>query len=280
MKLKFKKLVDIFNSENRKIIMYFFMFTMLYFLGAVAALIVNARTNVKIKQTSADNWGLGFSREGQPPTGTATADELKKYDAYYLGDTSKKVIYLTFDAGYENGYTAAILDALKKHDVKATFFLVGNYIEKNPDMVKRMVEEGHIVANHTYTHPDMSAISSMEGFRKELEKLEEAYREVTGKEMTKFYRPPQGKFSRKNLEMAKELGYKTFFWSLAYVDWFNDRQPTKEEAFKKLLGRIHPGAIVLLHSTSKTNAQILDELICKWKEMGYSFGSLEELVAK
>jgi len=280
MKLKFKKLVDIFNSENRKIIMYFFMFTMLYFLGALAALIVNARNNEKIKQTSADNWGLGFSQEGQPPTGTATADELKKYDAYYLGDTSKKVIYLTFDAGYENGYTAAILDALKKHDVKATFFLVGNYIEKNPDMVKRMVEEGHIVANHTYTHPDMSAISSMEGFRKELEKLEEAYREVTGKEMTKFYRPPQGKFSRKNLEMAKELGYKTFFWSLAYVDWFNDRQPTKEEAFKKLLGRIHPGAIVLLHSTSKTNAQILDELICKWKEMGYSFGSLEELVAK
>lgn len=256
------------------------MFTMLYFVGALAALIVNARYNEKVKQTSADNWGLGFSREGQPPTGTATADELKKYDAYYLGDTSKKVIYLTFDAGYENGHTEAILDALKKHDVKATFFLVGNYIKSCPELVNRMVEEGHTVANHTYSHPDMSAISSKEGFRKELEKLEGLFRETTGKEMTKYYRPPQGKFSRSNLQMAKELGYKTFFWSLAYVDWFNDRQPTKEEAFKKLLGRIHPGAIVLLHSTSKTNAEIMDELLTRWKEMGYSFGVLQEIAGE
>jgi len=278
MKLEFIK--NLFKSENRKIFLYFFMFTMLYFVGALAALIVNARYNEKVKQTSADNWGLGFSREGQPPTGTATADELKKYDAYYLGDTSKKVIYLTFDAGYENGHTEAILDALKKHDVKATFFLVGNYIKSCPELVNRMVEEGHTVANHTYSHPDMSAISSKEGFRKELEKLEGLFRETTGKEMTKYYRPPQGKFSRSNLQMAKELGYKTFFWSLAYVDWFNDRQPTKEEAFKKLLGRIHPGAIVLLHSTSKTNAEIMDELLTRWKEMGYSFGVLQEIAGE
>ena len=278
MKLEFIK--NLFKSENRKIFLYFFIFTMLYFVGALAALIVNARYNEKVKQTSADNWGLGFSREGQPPTGTATADELKKYDAYYLGDTSKKVIYLTFDAGYENGHTEAILDALKKHDVKATFFLVGNYIKSCPELVNRMVEEGHTVANHTYSHPDMSAISSKEGFRKELEKLEGLFRETTGKEMTKYYRPPQGKFSRSNLQMAKELGYKTFFWSLAYVDWFNDRQPTKEEAFKKLLGRIHPGAIVLLHSTSKTNAEIMDELLTRWKEMGYSFGVLQEIAGE
>lgn len=253
------------------------MFTMLYFLGALAALLVNARNNERIIQTSADNWGLGFSKEGQPPTGTATADELKKYDAYYIGDSSKKVIYLTFDAGYENGYTAQILDALKKHNVKATFFLVGNYINNSPELVNRMIEEGHTVGNHTYSHPDMSAISSKDSFCKELQKLEAAYKEVTGQEMTKYYRPPQGKFSKKNLQMAKDMGYKTFFWSLAYVDWFNDKQPTKEEAFKKLLGRIHPGAIVLLHSTSKTNAQILDELLTKWEEMGYSFGSLQEL---
>lgn len=268
---------DFFKSENRKIMLYFFMFTMLYFLGALAALLVNARNNERIIQTSADNWGLGFSKEGQPPTGTATADELKKYDAYYIGDSSKKVIYLTFDAGYENGYTAQILDALKKHNVKATFFLVGNYINNSPELVNRMIEEGHTVGNHTYSHPDMSAISSKDSFCKELQKLEAAYKEVTGQEMTKYYRPPQGKFSKKNLQMAKDMGYKTFFWSLAYVDWFNDKQPTKEEAFKKLLGRIHPGAIVLLHSTSKTNAQILDELLTKWEEMGYSFGSLQEL---
>jgi len=274
MKLKF------FKSENRKIILYFFMFTMLYFLGALAALIVNTRNNKKLVQTSAENWGLGYSQEGKPPTGTATADELKKYDAYYIGDTGKKIIYLTFDAGYENGYTEAILDALKKHNVKATFFLVGNYIKRSPELVKRMVEEGHTVGNHTYSHPDMSAISSRDAFCKELEKLEEAYKEVTGKDMVKYYRPPQGKFSRKNLEMAKELGYKTFFWSLAYVDWFNDKQPTKEEAFKKLIGRIHPGAIVLLHSTSKTNAEILDELLTRWEEMGYSFGTLQELAGE
>jgi len=272
--------LDFFKNEKGKVFLYFFMFTMLYFLGALAALIVNARKNERIKQTSADNWGLGFTQDGQPPTGTATADELKKYDAYYIGDTSKKVIYLTFDAGYENGHTEKILDALKKHNVKATFFLVGNYIKSCPELVNRMLEEGHTVANHTYSHPDMSAISSKDDFQKELTRLEEAFKEATGKEMAKFYRPPQGKFSRKNLQMAKELGYKTFFWSLAYVDWFNDRQPTKEEAFKKLLGRIHPGAIVLLHSTSKTNADIMDELISRWKEMGYSFGSLQELVGE
>lgn len=272
--------LEFFKNEKGKVFLYFFMFAMLYFLGALAALIVNARRNERIKQTSADNWGLGFTQEGQPPTGTATADELKKYDAYYIGDTNRKVIYLTFDAGYENGHTAKILDALKKHDVKATFFLVGNYIKSCPEMVNRMLEEGHTVANHTYSHPDMSAISSNEEFLKELTRLEEAFKEATGKEMAKFYRPPQGKFSRKNLQMAKDLGYKTFFWSLAYVDWYNDRQPTKEEAFKKLLGRIHPGAIVLLHSTSKTNADIMDELISRWKEMGYSFSSLEELVGE
>lgn len=272
--------LEFFKNEKGKVFLYFFMFAMLYFLGALAALIVNARRNERIKQTSADNWGLGFTQEGQPPTGTATADELKKYDAYYIGDTNRKVIYLTFDAGYENGHTAKILDALKKHDVKATFFLVGNYIKSCPEMVNRMLEEGHTVANHTYSHPDMSAISSKEEFLKELTRLEEAFKEATGKEMAKFYRPPQGKFSRKNLQMAKDLGYKTFFWSLAYVDWYNDRQPTKEEAFKKLLGRIHPGAIVLLHSTSKTNADIMDELISRWKEMGYSFSSLEELVGE
>ena len=224
------------------------------------------------------NWGLSFQEEGETPVGNATFEELAKYDASYAEQTEEKHIYLTFDVGYENGNTASILDTLKKHNVSATFFVVGTYIESDPELVKRMAEEGHIVGNHTWHHPDMSQIAAMDAFKKELEDVENAYLEVTGEEMTKFYRPPQGKYSEANLKMAQELEYKTFFWSLAYVDWYDDNQPSREEAFEKLLGRIHPGAIVLLHSTSDTNALILDELIQKWEEMGYTIRSLTELL--
>lgn len=223
------------------------------------------------------NWGLSFQEEGKTPVGNASAEYLEKYDAFYAGDPSDKVIYLTFDAGYENGYTPAILDALKKHNVKATFFVVGNYIESAPELVKRMVAEGHTVGNHTFSHPDMSKISDMSSFQKEISALEDLYQQTTGQELVKFYRPPQGKFSEQNLKFAKELGYHTFFWSLAYVDWYVDKQPTHEEAFQKLTSRIHPGAIVLLHSTSQTNSEILDELLTKWENMGYSFGTLNDL---
>lgn len=234
--------------------------------------------NEKAATVSADgNWGLSFQQEGKPPVANASADYLAEFDAYYAADTTEKVLYLTFDAGFENGNTEAILDALKKHNAPATFFLVGNYLSTSPDLVKRMVAEGHIVGNHTYHHPDMSKISTKDAFAQELQSLEALYQEVTGQPMKKFYRPPQGKYSEKNLTMAKELGYHTFFWSLAYVDWYEDKQPTKEEAFKKLLGRIHPGAVVLLHSTSKTNGQIMDELLTRWEEMGYQFRSIEEL---
>ena len=222
-------------------------------------------------------WGLSFQREGAPPTGPASVEQLRAYDAAYLGDTTRKVLYLTFDAGYENGCTAKILDVLKKHQVPAAFFLVGNYLERNPDLVRRMVEEGHIVGNHTMHHYDMSKISDKETFTKELQNLEALYRQVTGQELQKFYRPPQGIYSETNLEMAKALGYKTVFWSLAYVDWNNDSQPTREQAMSKLLPRIHNGAVILLHSTSKTNAEILDELLTQWEKMGYSFQSITEL---
>ncbi len=223
------------------------------------------------------NWGLSFQEDGQPPVANATFEDLAQYDAFYAQDTDEKIMYLTFDCGYENGNTGIILDSLKKHGVSATFFVVGTYIESEPELIKRITEEGHTVGNHTWHHPDMSQIASMDSFQKELKDVEDAYKEVTGKEMTKYYRPPQGKFSETNLQMAKELGYKTFFWSLAYVDWYDDDQPTKEEAFNKLLGRIHPGAVVLLHSTSDTNAAILDELLGKWEEMGYQIRPLEEL---
>jgi peptidoglycan-N-acetylmuramic acid deacetylase len=140
-----------------------------------------------------------------------------------------------------------------------------------------MIAEGHTVGNHTYHHPDMSQISDIASFQEELEEVEQLFLETTGQEISRYYRPPQGKYSEANLEMAKELGYQTFFWSLAYVDWYQDDQPTKEEAFEKLLGRIHPGAIVLLHNTSSTNGEILDELLTKWEEMGYRFGRLGDL---
>lgn len=224
------------------------------------------------------SWGLGFDREGKRPTGTATMEELAKYNAYYAGDEKEKVIYLTFDCGYENGNTEAILDALKKHSATGVFFVVGHYLESAPELVKRMVEEGHTVGNHTYHHPDMSAISDKGAFEKELEDVKAAFQEVTSAEMPMFYRPPQGKYSTENLQMAKDLGYATIFWSLAYMDWDANAQPTREEALKKLTERIHPGAIVLLHTTSKTNGEIMEELLTKWEEMGYRFGKLEDLV--
>ena len=169
---------------------------------------------------------------------------------------------------------------IKKHQAPATFFVVGHFLESAPEIAKRMVAEGHTVGNHTYHHPDMSSIADLTAFQKEMDDNAALFSEVTGQKMANYYRPPQGKYSTKNLEMAKQLGYHTFFWSLAYVDWNVDAQPTKEEAFEKLLGRIHPGAIVLLHSTSKTNGEILDELLTKWEEMGYTFHPLSELCEK
>ena len=246
-------------------------------LGAIIAVtaIVCVQFSHSVIETGA--WGLSFRQENTAPIGPASAEELARFDAAYLGNTQEKVIYLTFDAGYENGCTEQILDVLKTHNVPAAFFLVGNYIEKNADLVRRMVEEGHIVGNHTMHHYDMSQLSDKEAFQKELTDLEALFLEVTGKELPKYYRPPQGTYSKDNLIMARDMGYKTVFWSLAYVDWNNNAQPTVEQAYSKLLPRIHNGAVVLLHSTSETNAKIMDELLTKWKDMGYTFGSLEDL---
>ena len=246
-------------------------------IGAIIAAFVLTLRLILGGALETGNWGLSFRSEGSAPIGPADVRQLAKYDAFYLGDTSEKVIYLTFDAGYENGCTARILDTLKEQGVPAAFFLVGNYMEKNADLVRRMVDEGHIVGNHTMHHYDMSKLSDKAAFSKELTDLEELFRQVTGKELPKYYRPPQGTYSEENLRMAQELGYKTVFWSLAYVDWQNDNQPTAEYAFQKLLPRIHNGAVVLLHSTSATNAEILGNLLTKWKDAGYRFASLEEL---
>ena len=270
-----------------------FLFIMVFALGSLVGKISyhftsrsaasqNSEENSQPSSASlsaqSENWGLGFQEEGTRPSGNASIEELKQYNAWYAQDTDEKIIYLTFDAGYENGNMPAILDALHKHQVHATFFVVVTLIREKPELIREISDAGHTVGNHTMTHPDMSGISTKEAFQKQLEDVEALYKDATGNEMTKFYRPPQGIYSTDNLQMAKDLGYSTFFWSLAYVDWYQDKQPSKEEAFQKLLGRIHPGAIVLLHSTSSTNAEILDELLTKWKEMGYTFGTLEELV--
>ncbi len=252
---------------------------LLLVLAVLTALTVVACARNRAAVTTG-SWGLSFREEGQPPAGNTGSEQLKQYNAAFLGDTTKKVIYLTFDAGYENGCTEKILDTLQKHHVPAAFFLVGNYIEQNPELVKRMVAEGHTVGNHTYHHYDMSKISDRATFERELTDLETLYKQTTGETMKKYYRPPQGIYSEQNLQMAKELGYRTVFWSLAYVDWLNDDQPTSEQAFSKLIPRIHNGAVVLLHSTSQTNAAILDELLTRWEELGYEFAPIDALFAQ
>lgn len=250
------------------------LFLMAFIGGRMAAQIGQEKS---IAVSAEGSWGLSFQEEGKPPQANASREELAQFDAWYAGNSVDKVIYLTFDCGYENGNTPAILEALKKHQVPATFFVVGNFVADQPELIKQMLADGHTVGNHTSHHPDMSKISDFASFQKEMTELEDAFRNATGQEISKYYRPPQGKYSENNLKMAQQLGYRTFFWSLAYVDWYENDQPTKEEAFEKLLGRIHPGAVVLLHNTSSTNGAILDELLTKWEEMGYTFGKLEDI---
>ena len=254
------------------------LFLFAYLIGYYGSYFIHSFSIQAITASSDGNWGLSFQQDGEAPVANGTVEELAKFNAYYTEATDEKVIYLTFDCGYENGNTAMILDALKKHNIQATFFVVGHFLDSEPELIKRMADEGHIVGNHTYSHPDMSKITALESFKYELEQVETLYHEITGETMVKYYRPPQGKYSTSNLEMAKNLGYRTFFWSLAYVDWYENDQPTHEEAFDKLTTRIHPGAIVLLHNTSKTNAEILDDLLTRWKEMGYTFKNLNDLI--
>ena len=244
--------------------------TALLLVLVLAARLFGAAAAANVK-----NWYFVSKKDGSRP-------ELPALDSSLGTGIGKEelTLYLTFDAGYENGHTAPILDALAKHKAPAAFFVVGTYIEQNPELVKRMAAEGHIVGNHTWHHWDMDKIGDRGTFEKELADTAAAYEEAVGAEMPRYYRPPRGVYAERNLEMAKALGYQTVFWSLAYVDWKQDEQPSREEAFDKLLSRVHNGAVVLLHSTSATNAEILDELLTKWEEMGYRFASLDELFAK
>ncbi len=223
------------------------------------------------------SWGLAYRETGLQPWGNETSKNLAAYNAYYVGDANENVIYLTFDCGYENGNTDAILTALKNHDVKATFFVTGHFLETEAELTKRMVEEGHTVGNHTYNHPDITKLDEA-AFKEELNAIKKKFNEVTGAEISMYFRPPEGKCYSQTLKWSKDMGYATILWSLAHVDWYTDNQPKPQDAIAILTKRIHPGAIVLLHNTSKTNGEILDQLITKWEEMGYTIKPLSDLV--
>lgn len=230
------------------------------------------------------NWYCKKSENGsQPPLDPLLSFiEKEGLEAYYIDkrnteiSAEDKVIYLTFDAGYENGNVEKILDTLKAENVPGAFFILENLIKRNPELVKRMNDEGHLVCNHTATHPDMTKKAGNEEFMQELWALEDACEEA-GITLAPYYRPPEGRFSEDNLRIAAENGYKTIFWSFAYADWDNNAQASPEAAIKKVLSGTHNGEVILLHPTSATNAEILDDLIKEWKEMGFRFGTLDEL---
>jgi len=227
---------------------------------------------------SAIHWGFQRAKNEQPPdAGQELNRLLEKYDAVYLGSRDKKDIYLTFDNGYENGYTEKILDVLKKEKVPAVFFVTGHYLLSAPDLVKRMVKEGHTIGNHSWSHPDFTATSD-EKIREELRKVKEETARLTGQKEMVYLRPPRGIFSERTLKVAKEEGYIHVFWSLAYVDWHRDRQRGWRYAYDSIMKQIHPGAVILLHSVSKDNADALEKVIRDLKQRGYTFQSLDALL--
>ena len=224
------------------------------------------------------NWYYVGKGKGQIAEGPKeSVSFLKENSAYYLGDTSSKVLYLTFDEGYENGNTGKILDILKELKVPAAFFVVKPYIDTEPELVKRMVNEGHIVGNHTVHHPSIAQIHDKEKFTSEFTGVENAYKELIGEDIPKFFRPPMGKYSKKSLQMTKDLGYKTVFWSFAYKDWLVNNQPSESYALEKICKGAHPGSIMLLHAVSNTNTKILGTVIKNLQEEGYEFKSLNDL---
>lgn len=223
-------------------------------------------------QTKVDWWLVRSKNHETPRVNDKLPFKYEDYDAYYVGDTSRKVLYLTFDEGYEQGHTPAILDALKANNVKAIFFVTSPYVSREPELIKRMVNEGHMVANHSKSHPSMPKyVNDPSRFQTEFDDVAQKYKEITGLEMVKLFRPPMGHYSQKSLAMTKALGYKTIFWSFAYKDFDVNAQPSHDYAKKILADNLHNGAIILLHAVSKTNAEVLDEFIKEAQSQGYTF---------
>ncbi|QVK19506.1 delta-lactam-biosynthetic de-N-acetylase [Mycoplasmatota bacterium] len=245
-----------------------------FFLSLVISLFLN---QIVSANTTTYGWGMKPGRNGEKPdVGQLYESIISRHNAFYIDKTTSKRIYLTFDAGYENGYTSQILDVLKKQKVSATFFLVGDYLNKEEELVKRMVKEGHYIGNHTWSHPDLTKLSK-EQYAEQLKKFEDRYTEITNKKLMKIMRPPSGTFSEKSLKIADELGYCNIFWSLAYRDWEIDRQHGWKYAYNQVMNRIHPGAIILMHPVSKDNAEALEKIIIDLRKQGYDFVPITSL---
>ncbi len=246
-------------------------------LAILFSLLLSFSTIVSASVSNAPiHWGFKKSSNEEPVEAGKEYDELlEKYGAFYKGDPKKKDIFLTFDNGYENGYTAKVLDVLKKEKVPAAFFITGHYLESASDLVKRMADEGHIVGNHSYYHPDMTTVGD-ERFYRELEKVRAGTEEITGVKHMVYLRPPRGVFSERTLMKAKEMGYTHVFWSLAFVDWYRDDQKGWQYSYNNVMKQIHPGAVLLLHTVSKDNADALETIIKDLKKKGYTFKSLDE----
>ena len=231
-------------------------------------------------EKTAYNWYCKHHKDGRVPAVDSQMSFIENYDAYYVDRSAteeNKTVYLTFDAGYENGNVEKVLDTLKEKNAPGAFFILENLALMNPELVRRMADEGHLVCNHTAIHRDMTTVCRKDEFESELNRLSEAVFSSCGVEVAKVYRPPEGRFSERNLKWASELGYKTVFWSFAYADWDNNSQPDPTSSLKKIIECAHPGEILLLHPTSATNAAILGDLIDSYREKGYTFKSLEEL---
>jgi len=223
--------------------------------------------------------GWGMKRNAnhlQPEMPASISSLLGKYGAYWIGRPDEKAVYLTFDNGYENGYTSKILDALKANDVKAAFFVTGHYLETQPELVKRMVNEGHIVGNHTDTHPSLPDISD-EQIVKEIQAVERNFEKITGRKGMKYLRPPKGEYSERTLALTRELGYHNIFWSLALVDWV-PMPGGPQEAYRSVMDNLHNGALILLHTVSRDDAEAMDQILRDIKAQGYSFKTLDDLV--
>lgn len=255
------------------------MKTIKILISALLVLVILTTNALAVSDTERINWFFKSRGENQRPEILGGSDILNDSNALYLGPADQKRIYLTFDAGYSNENVERILDVLKSHNVKAAFFILPGIIKNSESVVKRMADEGHDVCNHTTTHGDMSKLTDINDFKNELDGVSNLYKETFGLEMKKYFRPPEGAFSVKTLEFCKALGYVPVFWSFAYADWDNAKQPDTENAKRKILSSVHNGAVILLHPTSKTNADILDAIITELKAQGYEFGTLDELYA-
>ncbi|MDH7480036.1 MAG: polysaccharide deacetylase family protein [Syntrophomonadaceae bacterium] len=221
------------------------------------------------------SWWFQRQPDHQAPQIDPLMSKLLQGRGLWIGDTSKKQIYLTLDCGYENGYTAIFLDVLKRHQVTAIFFVTGSYVENNPELVRRMAAEGHLIGNHSETHPSFPRLSDEEK-RQEIQALNQRVEQLTG-QTPRYFRPPSGEFDWRTLSVAREMGCRTVFWSLAYRDWLVDQQPGREEARRQVLDNVHNGAIILLHAVSRSNCEAFDQVLSELKQQGYSFGTLDEI---